>query len=53
MTTKKSTKTTQKESRFYIAKTINDAKEKIQGKVKTYNEKYVKKQVETGREFIT
>jgi hypothetical protein len=47
------TKTTEKESRFYIAKTINEAKEKIENKVKTYNEKYVKKQVENGREFIT
>jgi len=53
MTTKKATKISQKESRFYIAKTINETKEKIEGKVKTYNEKYVKKQVETGREFIT
>lgn len=53
MATKKSTKTGQKESRFYIAKTINDAKEKIEGKVKTYNEKYVRKQLENGREFIT
>lgn len=44
---------TKKDSRFYIAKTINEAKEKIENKVKTYNEKYVKKQVENGREFIT
>ncbi len=53
MAAKKSTKTSQKESRFYIGKTINQAKEKIEGKVKTYNEKYVKKQLETGRGFIT
>ena len=53
MRTTKTTKKSQKESRFYIAKTINETKEKIEGKVKTYNEKYVKKQVETGREFIT
>ena len=53
MTTTKTTKKSQNESRFYIAKTINETKEKIEGKVKTYNEKYVKKQVETGREFIT
>jgi hypothetical protein len=53
MATKKTTKISPKESRFYIAKTINEAKEKIETKVKTYNEKYVKKQVENGREFIT
>ncbi len=53
MATKKATKTSKKESRFYIAKTINEAKEKIETKVKTYNEKYVRKQVENGREFIT
>ncbi len=47
------TKTTKKESRFYIAKTINETKEKIENKVKTYNEKYVRKQVKNGREFIT
>lgn len=52
MATKKITKTSKKESRFYIAKTINEAKEKIENKVKTYNEN-VKKQVENGREFIT
>ncbi len=46
-------KTSKKESRFYIAKTINETKEKIENKVKTYNEKYVRKQVENGREFIT
>ncbi len=53
MTTKKTTQTQKNESRFYIAKTINEAKKKIEGKVKIYNEKYVKKQVENGREFIT
>jgi F0F1-type ATP synthase membrane subunit b/b' len=53
MATKKTTKTSPKKSRFYIAKTLHEAKEKIEGKVKTYNEKYVKKQVENGREFIT
>jgi polyhydroxyalkanoate synthesis regulator phasin len=53
MATKKATKTSKKESKFYIAKTINEAKEKIEIKVKTYNEKYVRKQVENGREFIT
>jgi polyhydroxyalkanoate synthesis regulator phasin len=52
MATKKTIKTAKKESRFYIAKTINEAKEKIETKVKTYNEN-VKKQVENGREFIT
>jgi len=46
-------KTIRKESRFFIAKTINEAKETIQGKFKTYNEKYVKKQLENGREFIS
>ena len=53
MTTEKTTKTPKKESRFYIAKTINEAKGKIENKVTTYNEKYVKKQLENGREFIT
>ena len=53
MTTIKTIKTSQKESKFYITKTINEAKEKIENKVKTYNEKYVKKQIENGREFIT
>ncbi|MDM8536718.1 hypothetical protein QUF70_08195 [Desulfobacterales bacterium HSG17] len=46
-------KTIKKESRFYVAKTINEAKEKIETRAKTYNEKYVKKQIKTGREFIS
>lgn len=53
MATKNATKTSKKESKFYIAKTIHEAKEKIETKVKTYNEKYVRKQLENGREFIT
>jgi len=53
MATEKTAEISKKESRFYIAKTINGAKEKIEGKVKTYNEKYVRKQLENGREFIT
>lgn len=53
MATKKTTKPARKKSRFYIGKTLNEAKEKIIGKVKTYNEKYVSKQLESGREFIT
>jgi len=52
MATKKENKTAKKESKFYIVKTINETKEKIQTKAKTYNEKYVKKQFENGREFI-
>lgn len=44
---------TKKESKFYVVKTVNEAKEKIEKKVKTYNEKYVKKQIETGRDFLT
>jgi len=47
------TETTKIESRFYIAKTINAAKGQIEGKLKTYNEKYIKEQLENGREFIT
>ncbi|MDM8536721.1 hypothetical protein QUF70_08210 [Desulfobacterales bacterium HSG17] len=53
-------KTGKKESEFYIAKTIDEAKEKIETrvksyneKIKSYNEKYVKNQIEKGREFIT
>jgi polyhydroxyalkanoate synthesis regulator phasin len=53
MATPKTAKKNQKESRFYIAKTLGDAREKIEKTVKTYNDKYVKKQLETGREFIT
>jgi len=54
MTTNKiENKTDKKESKFYIVKTINETKEKIESKVKTYNEKYVKKQLKIGREFIT
>jgi polyhydroxyalkanoate synthesis regulator phasin len=46
-------KTAKKESKFYIAKTINQARETLESKVKDYNERYVKKQLENGREFIT
>ncbi|SMD00369.1 hypothetical protein SAMN02746065_12023 [Desulfocicer vacuolatum DSM 3385] len=46
------TKTTENKSRFYVAQSIRDAKEKIQEKIKTYNEKYMKEQLETGRGFI-
>lgn len=53
MTTEKATETTKTESRFYIAKIINDAKGNIEKKIKIYNEKYVKKQFENGRGFIT
>lgn len=49
MTTKKTTT----ESKFYVAKTVNEMKEKIESKVKTINEKFVKKQLETGRDFLT
>ncbi|MCP3873257.1 MAG: hypothetical protein GY699_08915 [Desulfobacteraceae bacterium] len=42
-----------KESKFYIAKTIKDARKKIETKIKTVNEKYVKKQLENGREFFS
>lgn len=44
---------TKTESKFYVAKTVAEVKEKIEKKVKTYNEKFIKKQLETGREFLT
>ncbi len=47
------TQKTKIESKFYVTKTIVEIKEKIEKKVKTYNEKFVKKQLETGREFFT
>jgi len=47
------TKTTENKSRFYITKTINEAKGQIEKKIKTYNEKYIKEQLENGREFIS
>jgi len=47
------TKTAENKSRFYITKTINEAKGQIEKKIKTYNEKYIKKQFENSREFIT
>jgi len=53
MATKKTSKTTETRSKFYIVKTANEAKKKIESKLKTYNEKYVKQQLENGREFIT
>lgn len=53
MATKKSQKTTKKESKFYVAKSVAQAREKFETKVKTANEKFVKKQIETGREFFT
>lgn len=40
------------ESRFFIVKTVNGAKEKIDDQIKAYNKKYVKKTVENSREFI-
>jgi len=47
------TQKTKTESKFYIAKTVVEMKEKIKKKVETYNEKFVKKQLENGREFLT
>ena len=53
MTTEKAAKATKKESRFFIAKTVIETKKKIEGRVKTYNEKFIKKSLENGREFIS
>ncbi len=47
------TQKTKTESKFYVAKTVAEMKEKIEKKVNTYNEKFVKKQLENGREFLT
>ncbi|MBA3010473.1 MAG: hypothetical protein KKF12_10205 [Proteobacteria bacterium] len=47
------TQKTKTESKFYVAKTIAEMKDKIEKKVKTYNEKFVKKQIKAGREFFT
>ncbi|MBU2454847.1 MAG: hypothetical protein KJ668_16175, partial [Proteobacteria bacterium] len=52
MTPKKTTKKTETQSKFYIAKKVSDARKKLEGKAKEYNEKFVKKQLESGREFI-
>lgn len=53
MKTEKATGTTQTQSRFYIVKTIREAKGNIEKKIELYNEKYVKKQLENGRELLT
>ncbi len=53
MSAEKTAETTKGESRFYIAKTMNEARAGIEKKIKIYNEKYVQKQLENGREFIT
>jgi len=53
MATKKTDKSEAKESKFYIVKTIHETKEKIEDTLKNYNEKYVKKQIETSKEFVT
>jgi len=53
MAAKKANQTIRKESKFYTVKMVNEAREKIESKVNTYNEKYVKKTVENGREFIS
>ncbi len=53
MATKKTAKTAKKESRFYVTKTINETKGKIEDKVSEYNEKFVKKPVDSGREFLS
>jgi hypothetical protein len=45
-------KTNQTESKFYVANTMAQAKEKIEEKVNTVKEKYVKKQVENTWQFI-
>jgi hypothetical protein len=50
---KKAGNATRHESKYYIAKTVNGAKEKIEDKVTTYNDKYLKKKVENGRKFVT
>ncbi|MEE4356925.1 MAG: hypothetical protein V2I97_10675 [Desulfococcaceae bacterium] len=42
-----------KKSRFYIVNTVNDAKDKMEDRVKSYNEKYVKKNLAAAREFFT
>lgn len=47
------TKKNQEESKFYLAKTLKAAREKIEDKVKNFNEKFVKKQLKNSREFIT
>ena len=49
-TTRKKAKT---ESKFYVVNTVADAREKIETKVKTVNEKYLKKQLESGKKFYT
>ncbi len=51
MATKRATQKT--ESRFYIVKTVKETQKKIEDKAKTYNEKYVKNQLNSGKEFIT
>ena len=48
----KKTNKGKKESRFYIANTMNQAKGKIEEKVTEVNDKYVKKQIDTGKEFL-
>lgn len=47
------TQKTKTGSKFYVAKTVTEIKERIEKKVNTYNDKFVKKQIANGREFFT
>lgn len=50
MPTKKTAKT---DSKFFVVNTIQETRDKIETKIKSYNKKYVEKKLETGREFLT
>jgi hypothetical protein len=47
------TQSTKKESKFYIANTMKDARKKVEGTLKDYDEKFVKVQLKNGRAFFT
>jgi polyhydroxyalkanoate synthesis regulator phasin len=47
------TKKDEKKSRFYVTKTISEARAKLEDKVNTANEKYIEKPIKKSREFIS
>ncbi|MCG8635957.1 MAG: hypothetical protein MI863_19150 [Desulfobacterales bacterium] len=53
MATKKSPKTGKGAPRFYVTKTIGEVRGKIEDRVNEYNEKFIKKPVESSREFLS
>lgn len=51
-TKKQKTEKAQEESQFFVVKTAKKAADTLTEKFKTYNEKYVTKYVDSGRDFL-